>query len=107
MNRTITFLVAVIRKIIDNYIIVNQISTTNKNMIKATHFIITPQAGNVPRGIGFSKSPKKAIEKAKAKAWENLCRWDNAHGSCSSIGGEVTNMFNAYTGKHFHFEMDL
>jgi hypothetical protein len=33
MNRTITFLVAVIRKIIDNYIIVNQ-TTTNKKMAK-------------------------------------------------------------------------
>tara|TARA_R110000751_G_scaffold307569_1_gene429570 strand:+ start:44 stop:376 length:333 start_codon:yes stop_codon:yes gene_type:complete len=34
MNRSITFLVEVIRKIIDNYIIVNQISTTNKKMSK-------------------------------------------------------------------------
>jgi len=106
MNRYITFLVEVFKKFIDNYIIVNQ-TTTNKKMIKATHFIITPQAGNVPRGIGFSKSPKKAIAKAKANAWENLCRWDNAHSSCSSIGGEVTNMFNAYTGKHLHQNMDL
>ena len=37
-------------------------------MFKATHFIITPKAGSSAYGFGFSKSPKQAVELAKANA---------------------------------------
>jgi len=76
-------------------------------MFKATHFIITPHAGNSACGFGFSKSPQKAIKAAKLSAWDGLARWDNEHGHCSSIGGEVTHLLDARTERVLHQDLDL
>jgi len=67
-------------------------------LFKATHFIITPHAGNSACGFGFSKSPQKAIREAKLSAWDGLAHWDNENGHYSSIGGEVTHLLNASNG---------
>ena len=67
-------------------------------LFKATHFFITPHAGDSACGFGFSKSPKQAIKLAKQSAEVNLARWDAEHQDCSSIGGEVTHLLNASNG---------
>ena len=76
-------------------------------LFKATHFVITPHAGDSACGFGFSKSPKQAIKLAKANAWDGLARWDNANGQCSSIGGECTHLLNATNGKVVKKMLDL
>jgi hypothetical protein len=76
-------------------------------MFKATHFIITPHAGNSARGVGFSPSPQKAIALAKVNADLGLTAFDAEHGIDSNVGGEVTNLFNASNGVHIHQDLDL
>ena len=76
-------------------------------LFKATHLVLTPHAGNSAYGVGFSPSPKKAIALAKLNADINLDRFDVEHDICSSIGGEVTNLFNASNGVHIHQHLDL
>ena len=74
-------------------------------MFKATHLILTPHAGNSAFGVGFSPSPKKAIALAKVNADISLDRFDAEHDICSSIGGEVTDLFS--NGVHIHQNLDL
>jgi len=76
-------------------------------MFKATHFIITPHAGNSACGFGFSKSPQKAIKEAKLSAWDGLAHWDNENGHCSSVGGEVTHLLDARNERVLHQDLDL
>tara|TARA_Y100000287_G_C14096546_1_gene293033 strand:+ start:214 stop:528 length:315 start_codon:yes stop_codon:yes gene_type:complete len=76
-------------------------------LFKATHFIITPNAGDSACGFGFAKSAKQALDLAKSKAWDNLTRWDSENGQCSSIGGEVTHLLNAQNGAVIKQILDL
>ena len=76
-------------------------------LFKATHFVITPNAGSSAYGFGFSKSPKQAIKLAKANAWDGLARWDHYNAQCSSIGGECTHLLNATNGKVVKQILDL
>jgi hypothetical protein len=77
------------------------------HMFKATHFIITPKAGSSAYGFGFSKSPKQAVELAKANAWDGLARWDHYNGQCSSVGGECTHLLDARNERVLHQDLDL
>ena len=82
-----------------------KLKTTKLNMYRATHYIITPHAGKNAYGFAFSKSPKDAVHDAIHNAYDGLNKWERKYNHCSSIGGEVTELYR--NSKHILQILDL